>query len=518
MEDKQSSWLKSLVLRLFESGDSQEEERDTSKGAVKAAGRTKVSEGVSTQAGAPKAAPASDKMLALKNALEFEGDVQTRLRKIGSSQDLLLYVYEVVLFKFAALHEIGLLSSKSAEVVDLLHEKLEALLVSPESIPAEKQRMEMESLRKENELLKTQLGELQAKYVKSGIISERETQLEKDINYLKRRITELTTYLQVAKKKISSLSAVHEMNQGLRARNSILNSKVEHQRKLLHSLTANQPQQRELVSTIEKLDEENKRLKEQFKSQANMVDDLQKQFPADGQSREVIRSLMEENARLRTEMEQEEGDLQGLAAGREDESLVESIERLQEENARIKGMLESKQSLFDAIENGKSRGGDSAGIAEMMKLENERLKQIVSDKKEEINVLSSNPSSQILMKTLLRLKNEKNDLFRELQYKEQLCRQLDQEKKQLQGQTRDSGAINKKIKQILGELDFNKKLVASLKKTEDEYVALKKEHSQIRTQFETAVRENKDMSKKLARLTTEYELLVKEYEHLFEKL
>ena len=122
------------------------------------------------------------------------------------------------------------------------------------------------------------------------------------------------------------------------------------------------------------------------------------------------------------------------------------------------------------------------------------------------------------MNTVLRLKNEKKDLMREVQIKDQLCQQLEIEKKELQSQTRDTSVVAKKIKQIVGELDFNKKLVASLKKTEVEFVALKKEYSQVRTRFEAAVNENKEMAKKLSRLTVEYELLVKEYETLFDKL
>lgn len=514
-DERQSGWIKNLISRLFESDTSEEEDLEGRGGDASGVDREESTTGSPRSAKVPRVA---DKLIALRNGLELETEAESRLDRINSSQDLLLYVYEVVLPRFASLHEVGLLGEKSAETIERLHDKLEALLVNPDVVAVEKQRLELQALQGENATLKKQVGDLRAKYIKSGIISERETQLEKEGLYLKRRVVEITSMLKIAGKKVASLSAVHETNHGLRARNSLLTTKVEHQTRLLRSLTANQPQQQELLSAVEKLNEENKRLKEQFRKQADLVDELQTQLPEDDQSRDVIRGLMEENARLRSEMEEGEGDLEELEAGRPEESILDSLDRLQDENARIKTMLESKRSLFNAMQSGRARESGTDSIVEMMKKENTRLKQIVLEKKEEIEALSNKPSSEIMLKTIVRLRNVNREIAKDLQLKEELCQQLEHEKRAMRNRPRDDSAANKQLRQIMGELEFSKKLVASLKKVDLDYKELKKEHSHARSQLELAVREKGEMNKKLARLTAEYELLIKEYENIFDKM
>jgi hypothetical protein len=517
-DERQSGWLKSLISRLFESDTREEEDLEGPRGDGSGSDREGATPGPPRSAKPSKAPKVADKLVALRNALELETEVESRLDRVSSSQDLLLYVYEVVLPRFASLKEIGLLGEKSAETIERLHDKLEALLVNPHVGAVEKQRLEMEALQGENATLKKQLTDLRAKYIKSGIISERETQLEKEGLYLKRRVIELTSMLKTAGKKVASLSAVHETNHGLRARNSLLTTKVAHQTRLLRSLTANQPQQQELLSAVDKLNEENKRLKEQFRKQAALVDDLQAQLSDDDPSRDVIRELTEENVRLRSEMDEGEEDLQGLDAGRPEETILDNLDRLQDENARIKTMLESKRSLFNAMQSGKTRESGADTIVEMMKKDNDRLKQIVLEKKEEIQVLSHKPSSEIMLKTIVRLRNENREMAKDLHLKAELCQQLENEKRELRNRPRDDSATTKQIKQIIGELEFSRKLIASLKKVELDYKELKKEHFQARSQLELAVWEKGEMSKKLARLTAEYELLIKEYESIFDKM
>ena len=60
----------------------------------------------------PKPLAASAEIAALKHTLEFQQSLKTRLNLVNSIHDLLLYSYEVLLDKFMALQDMGMLEPR----------------------------------------------------------------------------------------------------------------------------------------------------------------------------------------------------------------------------------------------------------------------------------------------------------------------------------------------------------------------------------------------------------------------
>lgn len=457
------------------------------------------------------------RLAALKAALEFDGDVASRLDEIGSSQELLLYVYDVLVFKFDKLREIGLLSSKSAQAVDLISRKLEAVLVRQNGEQREEEPSPAD-LKAENEALQKRFEALQAKYLQSGVITDREIEIERECNYLKSRVRELDTFLRIAQKKINVLTATAEMVRSLQAKNSLLALKAEHQSRLLKSLVAGQPENKELLQTIEKLSSENGQMRVQLERQEEVLEQFQSYRRTDPEMGELLKGLIDENAGLVAELQVKQDHLESLSVDRTKESVLQNVERLQDENIELKHRIEANESISQMVAAYEAKGEESGDFVETLQNENHRLKQLLVAKKEQIKVLSNHPSNRPLVQAIVRLKNDQRQLRRESDQKARYISQLLGERKELQGKVRQYAALAKESKRLRAELQFNKKLVGSYRKVEYQYELLKKKFSKVRNKFEIARNENAALNKKLDRLTAEYSLLVQEYENLFGKI
>ena len=135
-----------------------------------------------------------------------------------------------------------------------------------------------------------------------------------------------------------------EMVQSLKLKNGSLVSKIEHQARLIRSLIENDSKQQKFLSTIEKLVEENRKLKTELRQKSQLLGQLQKYLPPT--SLDVVQKLVEKNARLHAFIEKKDAQLEGMITPADCENdLMESFERLSEENIRLHKMNEAVTSL-----------------------------------------------------------------------------------------------------------------------------------------------------------------------------
>ncbi len=213
-----------------------------------------------------------EKVRNLKIALEFDGDERSRLDRIISTREFLLYLDEVILFKFMSLKKSGLLDSQSSLTIESVSHKLKTFLLKPMLDESEN---EEELKRSEHEgPLNTEENDHRQSRVVSGVITEREIELEKECEILRRKITRLDAAVRTARIKLKALNPMYDMVDTLRAKNSILNDKVRYQSKLLRTLSKNQPDQEQLLATSQQLKAHNINLRSKLQEQSTLVDQL----------------------------------------------------------------------------------------------------------------------------------------------------------------------------------------------------------------------------------------------------
>jgi len=435
-------------------------------------------------------------MKKLKDALEFQASEKSRLDSITSSQEFLLYLYEVILFKFRTLKEVGVLSSESSLAIDAVNQKLEIFVTEPKSNVFDPQAVE-----RENQVLKKTLSDLRSKYVKSGIVTEREIELQKEVEFMKRKEAKFKTSLKDARKKIDELSPVHAMVSTLRTKNSLLISKIDHQARLLRTLTAGQPEQKALVTKAGKLENENRRLRDELEKQSYIVRELSNNNDLDSPAKQMLGELVNENQILYSELTANDIQFETLSNST-DESLIDKLDRLHEENLYLRSLIKSKEAITDSVENDTD---NHSRIADILREQNEAIRNALVSKKEQIKLMSLNPFDQKMMKSLGRFTNEIIELKKVNELNEHFCRHLQDEKKVLQGKTRDNAAYQKQVRQLNLELEKKDQILKSLEKTEQQYNVLKKEHSAMRLEYEKATAELNQIRPKIAGLTADHD-------------
>ena len=516
-EERQRGRIKSLLSRLFGSDYGTEEETSIVRPSASNASTEEGSppdELLSHEGLSATVLTIAERIAVLKKSFEFEADSKSRLEGIDSTRDLLLFLNVDVLSRFSKLHEIGLINSESFKVLNSLNEKLEVAAARHLTSGGDQENIDVEELRKENLELKQRIENLHAKYVKTGIVTETELSQEKEIAYLQSRVREQHSYLTIAKKRLKVLASYQEMIQSLRAKNSLLNSKLENQSRLLRTLTATAPKQQELVSTVENLADENQRLKSELERQAVLFQQLKTHLPADAQ--QTAADLIKRNEGLHTHLEQKEAQLESVASSRPSGGdLLDDVEKLSEKNAHLKSSIDTTQLIEQYIEDRKNDRGDPDKIIEALKMENQRLELALSTKEEQLKISAADPASRQLMKAYTRLQNEYRELYNENKSKAQLYQEELNEKQALMAQVREKTALIRENQQLRAELESRKGLIGVIKKLESQCQAVKKERSEISSKYDRAMVELDGVNKKLAKITAEYSLLMKEYEGIF---
>ncbi|MGD9504870.1 MAG: hypothetical protein AB7W37_08145 [Syntrophobacteraceae bacterium] len=465
----------------------------------------------------------SEKIAALKRTIEFDRSSQSDLNKISAPQDLLHFCQKNLLQKFNDLQEIGILSHESSLVLDQMHMKFDSILL--EQAEGIQSRAASDSdgagkLAEQNQLLKIQLKGLRDKFVKRGIVSERELELEEEARFQKRRIRELQTKLGVLERKNAILSQAQEIAHGLRAKNSLLNSRLANQERVIQTLTASDSSREELTSRLEELRAENRYLKEHIGKHSESLDQLRKMEDLDGSAREEIERLAEKSRQLQDKLGDRNDRLEGLMSANPDLGVNDVIEMLSDENFHLKSLLESRQALqdmMDARSNSSSSVG-SAQIIDLLKLENQRFQEALVAKKEQTEALRQPPSCRSLMKVFMRANEESRQVKKENDLRMQQLRELEQERELLRGEVRKMEEVVKKNRQLQTKLDESAVVIGNLKKIETKYKELRKSYSALATQHEAVKIETNSINIKLSKVMAEYEVLVKEYENLFGQL
>jgi DNA repair exonuclease SbcCD ATPase subunit len=457
----------------------------------------------------------SEKVAVLKNTFEFDKKLESRLTEVHTYRELILYYYDVLLVRFTKLREIGIVNQDSSELISRLNEKTTSMLASASISASETNAPSLQELQEENERLRKEIAALHERYLKTGIITDTELALEKEVKYLQSRLREQQTKMSLAAKKLKALLPYQEMSQSLRAKNSILQSKVDHQARLLKSLTADSPKQQQLVSGIDRLRVENRQLNEDLEKQAGLLAQLKTLLPSE--SRHILDELIDSNTRLHTEFEEKRTALEGVLSARgSEESLLETIDRLSEENAQLTGRLGTHQQLSSYLDDHRAGKADVGNLVQLLTAKNEQLKLELEAKEERIQVLSSDSSDRPAVKAYWQLQHKYKQLFMESRAREQFYTQARDERKNLIAQASERTALIKENQRLKTELDSKRRIGDVLRKLEFQCTTLKRERGEFRTKSESLAVQNADLEQKLSKISAEYRLLLKEYENIFE--
>lgn len=521
MDETKKDWFRRVFGGWFGSQDALESETAPAPAPAKP-----VSEGAPPLRGDGESAPdlvkpspvamaVSKKLAALKNAMEFDDALKSRLNKIRSADDLLLYSYEVLFRKFLDLQEIGFLSGESNLVLDALHRKFDSILAGNDASARSKEAAEHSKVKEELAALREQFAALKAKSVKGGVISERELQLEEEAEYLKRRVRELKSEVEVVRKKQKALSSAMDMASSLMAKNSLLNSRLSNQTKVLQTLISKKPKEKDLLARIEELRTENDELKRLLEQREGTMTRLRDGLVADGSSNEALDGLFDSNAALREQLAEKDAKIEGLFIAQPNPDVTETILQLSDENFQLKTLLETEQAVKDNALDQQNGPMDHEHVTEILKLENQRLQAALSAKEEQVKALKSNPAQRSMMRAMMRLKDENKQLLKVSDARNRMCEELEAEKKQLILQARKAEDLGKEILVLRGKLETSGQTVKSMQKAVAQHQSLKKEYSVIVSKYDAAQLEILNMKKRLSRITAEYDILVKEYENIF---
>ena len=465
----------------------------------------------------PTALSISQKLGALKRALQFHTGLKFRLREAQSSRNLLHYVRDELLTKFADLHEIGLISQESYEVLEAFREKCDAVLAREEISGGEEEKLDAEELYRQVRTLKEKLGDLKARYVTEGIISEKEHALGEQNARLHMRLQAQRAQLRIARIQLKTLASTQETVKSLRDRNSALRSRVEYQARLLQSMPAESSGQQEILSTMERLADENRRLKARFEGLSDLLSQFQSRLPAD--VRGVVQDLMKKNAGLLAVFEGRGAQLEeaftkeGEGSGT---TFLESIERLNEENTQLKRILQTEHLIDKFSEAEEESGkGNPAPIVEALSAVSRHLEQALQKREEHLGLLAGDASNKPLLKALERSRDENVQLLKDNAHKEQVCKQLAADLKDSQRRLKDRQLLIRENRSLKTEMDSCRQQMDALKKRDSECAVLNKEYAETRLRYQALAAEYRKVNEKLAKLTEQHDLLMKEYEKLF---
>lgn len=448
----------------------------------------------------------AEKMASFRKALEFEEGAADRLKSIHSEHDLLLYLYDVLFFRFMQLKELGLLNEKSSAFLESLSDRFGRVLAGD---PAAKGGSGTGREAKDANAPRQQV-------FKTGIVTENELQLEEQVKYLQSRVREQHAKLQIARKKLKMLASYQEMVLSLRARNGLLTAKLDHQSRLLHSLVADNPTHKDLIATVEHLRDQNNALRTDLEHQSEVLHRLRAILPEDEQ--QAVNEILTHNADLQADLQARDDQLAQMTreCGKQPELLC-YIDSLADENARLKEALASQQLIEKYVSKVDREGGtcDFSPVVESLKAENHRLQLALTVRDDQISALTSDPVNRQLKEAFERLQTDYRQVQKENQLKEQLYQNEMQERKALLLQLRETTALTKENQRLRSEIETSRRLLDVLKKRDFEYQILRKRHSELMSRYDRTLGSLEKANQKLAKITAEYNLLIKEYENIF---
>ncbi len=491
----------------------------------------------------PRASMIAQKIAVLKETLELSPNLKPRIEKEQSLRALLILASDELLFRFNKLGEIGFLGTDSVAMISLFNQKIAAVLtckddecgldpreevrrLTQENLALKSRmnafkdhyvdRKEFEQLTQENMSLKHKIKVLQADHVKKGVITERELVLEKENESLKNLMRDEHQQLLVARKKGEQLADWQEMVHSLKAKNNLLNSKVEYQVKLLHSFTTDHPKQQELMAMMEELTKQNNQLRRDLEQQSEM---LQKVKPEEaGEQLKAVAQLIEGSLQMHSDLD-EQRDLLDETKGSAgvEENLLDRIERLTENNANLRNLFEVRDQLHRYMEDPeKVEKGCLEEMATKLKAENDRLGEEVKEREERFKFASEEtPSSTRLFRTCVKLRNEKRELARENQLREEAFRHEAAERQLLQKRLLQAAGLHKENLRLRSRVQEFDRLTKLLNKLAKQNELLKKERGELQLKTERATIELTRVNEKMGKITREYNALMTEYEKLF---
>ncbi|MBF0551226.1 MAG: hypothetical protein HQK60_11890 [Deltaproteobacteria bacterium] len=449
----------------------------------------------------------SERLGRLRELFNFSPGLDSRLETATSIDEIVAFVNEVLLSRFSMLKDIGLLSPESTNALESIGQALETV----------REKKEFSGkLIQENESLKKKLEVLEAQHITRGVITDRELRLEKELSSMQRRERELRLALDRANKKIVALRPTQELAKSLTTKNNLLTAKLDHQSSLMRSLTADNRKYQDLLLKVENLRDENQELKKQLEEKPGLFGRIKSLFSGDSTLNESLQSLISSHDRLNSELEENDLILENIQPPDSASGLVDAYDRLDEQNIALKRLAAAKASLDNLVNNHQSGKQNLGQIIQHLQSENQNLKQALAAKQEKIKILRIDPGQQQLTRKLLQLKNENSQLLTQLRTRSQLAEQLDQEKSELLAKLREQQMLLKEHSQLKVKEEYSKRLADSARQLEAQYKSLKKKYLDLSNENQITLTENTILHRKLSKVTTEYDALIKEYENIFQ--
>ncbi|MBF0508154.1 MAG: hypothetical protein HQK57_04415 [Deltaproteobacteria bacterium] len=451
----------------------------------------------------------SERLGRLRELFSFSPGLESRLETATSIKEVVAFVNEVLLSRFSMLKEIGLLNPESAKALEAIGKALETVREKKEF---------SDKLLQENESLKKKLEVLEAQHITPGVITDRELRLEKQLSSMQRRERELRLALDRANKKIVALRPTQELARSLTTKNSLLTAKLEHQSGLMRSLTADNQKYQDLLIKVQNLREENQELKKQIEEKPGMFGRIKSIFSHDSALNESLHSLISNHDKLNSELEENELILENIQPPDSGSGLVDAYDRLDEQNIALKRLAAAKASLDNLVTNHQSGKQNLGQIIQHLQAENQNLKQALTAKQEKIKILKIDPAQQQLMRKLVQLKNEYNHLLIQFKTRSELAEQLEQERAGLLAKLSEQKALVREQSQLKAKEECVKRLADSARQLEAQYKSLKKKYLDLSNENQITLTENTILNRKLSKVTTEYDALIKEYENIFQSI
>lgn len=396
------------------------------------------------------------KLSILRDSLKFDDEIADKVNDIFTPRNMLLFIYDNILFKFEILRTLGVLNDTTYKNINLIQSKCQLLLTpgSTESTPST-----IEDLEQENDSLKRQLESLYSKHVKSDIVSGEELRLEEELRRIRSRYEELAKRYDFSRKKVESLakevsrlekistrfellkqkfnryekndSVMQEtvlINRDLETKNKALRAKLDHQERLLNAVVWSGSQDNEIVQSVARLNSKKEELTRQMQDKDNNLLNIFNSNDNEIKLSDEANNLIGENKNLYIELSNEDNTENLTEHSDGNAAILFNIESLHDENLNIEKIIDAQSNV---ISNAKSYvdGQGEMKLISSLQDENHLLRQALETKKSKIKNLVNNPEHDRLLaanselnRTVIRMQHEIDNLSHTINVLNTRCR------------------------------------------------------------------------------------------------
>lgn len=489
------------------------------------------------------------KLALLRSILELDEEVGPKMESIHTPLNMLLYIYENILFKFESLHGLGVLKGESYENFNLIQRRCHEL-ISDRSSGATSAGPD--ELAQENASLRRQLEALYNKHVKRDIISEGELRLEEEKEHFRARYEDVKKRYDLSKEKVEDLtvqvarlnqvSARYDLlkqnsarferndkilqdtlkiNNDLEAKNRHLTSKLEYQERLIQAVAWSGPESKQLVESFEKLRNQKDEIDAESRRQSlEIAQTIDRMAPTPDISEE-FNALLSENDALYNELREEDAKESLAQQTPENASIVFNLSSIFDESKRAGALLDAKRNILDSL-GGEDVESKANRLLVALQDENRLLKQALEVKKERIKHLVNNPEHDILVKKnvdlrriVVRMRHESDSMRHKLETLAEKCQRLESASMQFKRIARENLYYKRESEKMAILLDRYKKINDLCGEQKKTLVNMTMRMNMAVNECRDLKMKNATLESKVTAMRAEYSNLIDEYNKLF---